>query len=254
GTASLQVDLEPNADVQIARLSILERLELLRPDFPPGVTRPAVSNYVPQELEEEPLIRLTMDGHYTPGALKKLANDVLEPRLSSVAGVAGVVTGGGTDFGVSVAYDPSFLRQIGGAPTALTAAITGARMVQALGEEKRGPTQREVSIRDQPAAVSELEQLPVRGRGGRVFRLGELATIRPDEDARGQFFSIDSQPAILLTISRLPGADAIKTAMAVRAALHEIEPKLPALARITVRSDESEDLAKELCDLLLRGA
>jgi multidrug efflux pump subunit AcrB len=213
-----------------------------------------VSNYVPQELEEEPLIRMTMDGPYTPGALKKLANEVLEPRLAAVAGVAGVVTGGGTDFGVSVAYDPSFLRQIGVAPAALSAAIAGARMVQSLGEEKRGSTQREVAIRDQPAALNELEQLPVRGRGGRVFRLGELATIRPDEDARGQFFRIDGQPAILLTISRLPGADAIKTATAVRATLKEIESKLPPLVRVTIRSDESEDLAKELRDLLFRGA
>src|SRR5262245_58766668 len=40
GTTSLRVTLEPNADVQLARLAILERLELLRPEFPAG-TSPA---------------------------------------------------------------------------------------------------------------------------------------------------------------------------------------------------------------------
>ena len=39
GTASLQVDLEPNADIQIARLSILERLELLLRPAPGRPTR-----------------------------------------------------------------------------------------------------------------------------------------------------------------------------------------------------------------------
>jgi HAE1 family hydrophobic/amphiphilic exporter-1 len=81
-----------------------------------------------------------------------------------------------------------------------------------------------------------------------------LATIRPEEDARGFFFRIDGQPAIMLSISRLPGADAIKTSAAVRAALAEMEPRLPAGVRVSVRSDESEDLADELRDLLLRGA
>ena len=49
-TSSLTVELEPKADVQLARLGILERLELLRPEFPPGAGAPTVSNYVPENL------------------------------------------------------------------------------------------------------------------------------------------------------------------------------------------------------------
>ena len=254
GIANLTVDLEPTTDVQLARLSILERLELLRPDFPPGVMRPVVQNFVPEALQEEPLIRLIMDGPYTPGSLQKLSKDVIEPRLSAVPGVSGVATNGGTDPGVSVSYDPSFLRQLGVSPYQLQGALGAARMVKALGEEKRGPSERQVSVRDQPNEVSDLERLPISGRGGRVFRLGELATIRPDEDMRGQFFRIDGQPAILLTIFRLPGADAIKTAAAIRTALKEVEPTLPPRVRLSVRSDESEQLGKDLSDLLKRGA
>lgn len=40
GSASLSVMLEPTADVQLTRLAILERLELLRSQFPAGVTSP----------------------------------------------------------------------------------------------------------------------------------------------------------------------------------------------------------------------
>ena len=254
GSASLTVELLPNADVQIARLSILERLELLRPEFPPGVSRPTVTNYVPQELAEEPLLRLMVNGPFTAGTLQKLSREVLEPRLSAVQGVAGVDTRGGTDLGISVAYDASFLRQIGVSPVALATALDNARMVQSLGNEQRGTNEIDVTVRDQPQVVEDLEQLPVRGRGGRVFRLGELATVRPEEDARGFFFRIDGHPAIMLTVSRLPGADAIKTAHAVRAALKELDSRLPAGVRVSVRNDQSEDLATELRDLLLRGA
>ncbi|HEX6053574.1 MAG TPA: efflux RND transporter permease subunit [Gemmatimonadaceae bacterium] len=253
-TASLTVELEPKADVQLARLGILERLELLRPEFPPGSTPPSVSNYVPQNLEEQPLLMFTVSGPYTPGTLQKLADEQVNPRLSSVPGVAGINIQGGTELGVSVSYDARLLRQLNISPAAIGTALNEARIVRALGEERFGSTERQVVVRDQPQALEELGALPVTGPGGHIFRLGELATIRPEEDARGRFFRINGNPAIALSVSRLPAADAIKTVAAVRAALAELEPTLPPGVRFRVVADDSIELAKQLRDLIIRGS
>ncbi len=250
---NLTVELQADADVQLARLSILERLELLRREFPPGVSSPRVSNYVPDELSEEPLLRITLGGPYTPGALQRLANEVIEPRLSAVPGVAGLSVQGGAEFGVSVAYNPALLRQLGVDASALGLAIRQARVVQAVGADERGATERPVSLRDQPSIIEHLSALPVPGPAGRVFRVGELASVRPQEDQRGRFFRIDGQPAIALSIARLPDADAIKTAAAIRVALSELMPRLPIGITTAVMSDESESLDKQLKDLFLRG-
>ncbi|MGQ0641320.1 MAG: efflux RND transporter permease subunit [Gemmatimonadaceae bacterium] len=251
--SAITVELEQTADVQIARLSILERMELLRSEFPPGVSSPTVSNFVPEELEEEPLVRLTLTGPYTPGTLQQLADERLEPRLSAVPGVAGIGIAGGTELGVSVTYDAQRLRQLEVSPQLLSDAIRGARIVRALGEERMGAAERQVVLRDQPGAIEELGDLPISGRAGRVFRLGELASIRPEEDMRGRFYRVDGQPALALSISRLPGADAIKTAAAVRAALAELESTLPTAVTVHVNNDESLDLKEQLRDLLIRG-
>jgi multidrug efflux pump subunit AcrB len=253
-TASLTVELEPKADVQLARLGILERLELLRADFPPGASAPAVSNYVPENLEEQPLLMFTVSGPYTPGTLQKLANEAVNPRLSSVPGVSGTSVQGGTDLGISVSYDASLLRQLNVSPASLASALADARIVRSLGEERLGSTQRQVVVRDQPQVLEELNDLPVRGPGGRIFRLGELATIRPEEDSRGRFFRINGNPAIAMNVSRLPGADAIKTVAAVRAALKELEPTLPSGVRFRIVADESVELAAQLKDLITRGS
>jgi hydrophobic/amphiphilic exporter-1 (mainly G- bacteria), HAE1 family len=253
-TSSLTVELEPKADVQLARLGILERLELLRPEFPPGAGAPSVSNYVPENLEEQPLLLFTVAGPYTPGTLQKLANESVNPRLSSVSGVSGISVQGGTDLGVSVSYDARLLRQLDVSPAALATALGEARIVRALGEERLGSTQRQVVVRDQPQVLEQLDDLPVRGPGGRVFRLGELATVRPEEDARGRFFRINGNPAIAMSVSRLPGADAIKTVAAVRAALRELEPTLPPGVRFRIVEDESIELGAQLKNLITRGA
>ena len=250
---SLTVELQPDADVQLARLSILERLELLRREFPPGVTSPRVSNYVPDELQEEALLMVTMGGPYTQGALQRIANDILEPRLSAVPGVAGLNVSGGADFGVSIAYNPALLRQLGIDAALIGRAISEARIVTAVGREERGAGQRPVTVRDQPGVIEQLADLPIRGPGNRIFRVGDLATVRPQEDRRGRFFRINGQPAIALSISRLPDADAIKTAARVRVALDEIGRTLPTGVTMSVMADDSEELQKQLKDLLVRG-
>ncbi|MCC6319672.1 MAG: efflux RND transporter permease subunit [Gemmatimonadaceae bacterium] len=250
---SLTVELQPGTDVQLARLGILERLELLRREFPPGVTPPRVSNFVPTELQEEPLLLVTMGGPYTPGALQKLADEVLEPRLSAIPGVAGLTVSGGAEFGVSVSYNARLLRQLGIEGSDIARAVSQARSVAALGRDARGATERPVSLRDQPGAIAALEALPVRGPGGRVFRVGELASVRPQEDQRGRFFRINGQPAIALRIARLPDADAIRTARSVRATLDDIRRGLPTGVTLTVVNDDSVELREQLTDLLIRG-
>ncbi|TDJ57223.1 MAG: efflux RND transporter permease subunit [Gemmatimonadetes bacterium] len=254
GRSQLTVELESDADVRMTRLAILERLEMLREEFPPGSTPPSVENYVPQELDEEPLLFYTISGPYTPGSLERIANEQIVPRLGSVPGVAGVVAQGGAELGVSVSYNPQRLRQLGLSPSDLVVAIRDARMVEALGNQRAGSTERRVVLRDQPGALADLARLPIRGAGGLIYRLGEIATVRQEEDARGFFFRVDGRPAVSLSISRLPGADAIKTARRVRETLADIEAGLPVGIRLDVVDDGSKELARQLADLARRGA
>ncbi len=252
--SQLTVELDENADVQMTRLAILERIELLRADMPPGVYGPNVANYVPEGLNEAPLLSLTAFGPYTSGTLQKMLDERVTPSLSAVPGVAGVQLRGGTALGVSVAYDPIMLRRIGIAPQRLSDALQSARIVQSLGVQRRGATVRTEVLRDQPNALSDLEAIPVHGPGDRLFRLGELATIRAEEDARGNFFRIDGEPAVAVEITRHPGADAINTAALLRTAIAQIAPTLPPMVRLRIANDESEDLSHELTDLTRRGA
>jgi len=254
GYVSLDVELEPGTSVQLARLGILERLELLRKEFPPGANGLAVSNYVPEGLEEEPLVSYTVYGPYTAGTLAELVDRLVKPRLAAVPGVSGVDAMGGAVVGVSVAYQPEKLRQLGVPPTRLREVLAGARAVEALGVERSGASERRVVLRDVPDALEALGALPVPGAGGKIHRLDELATIRREEDNQDRFFRVNGRPAVMLRVARLPGADAIKTATAVHAALDELTPKLPPGVRFEVMADESDRLATQLDDLARRGA
>ena len=111
-SSTVTVELDPKADVTMARLAIVERMEALKPDFPRAAVPPHVSNYVPEDLTEQQLLEINVVGPYTPGALAKIVNDRLVPRLSSVPGISSVKLNGGADNGITVSYDPTLLHQL----------------------------------------------------------------------------------------------------------------------------------------------
>lgn len=252
--ASLTVELDENVDVQMTRLAILERIELLRKELAPGVYGPTVANYVPHGLEEAPLMSIVISGPYTAGTLQQLLDERVTPRLSAVSGVAGVQVRGGTSLGVSLSYDPVKLRRLRIAPQRLSDALQTASVVQSLGTRTRGNTVLAVVLKDQPSALAGLEALPVGKFNERVVHLGELATARADEDAHGSFFRINGELAVAAEVTRHPGADAIRTAVLLRRVVTDLAPTLPPLVRLRIANDESSDLARELADLTTRGA
>ncbi len=253
GTSSITIELQPDADVQLTRLAILERLELLRDEWPVGVQPPSVRNYVPDALQEPPLLRVSLSGPYTPGALNEISQRLIVPRLAAVAGVADVSVSFAPEMGATVTYDARLLRQLGISPTAVSAAVQDARVVAALGVERIGASKREVVLRDEPGALEELADLPIRGPGNKVFRLGDLAEVRPEEDTRGMFFRINGNTALAFTVTREASADAIRTAAAAREALRDLVTTLPPGIRYRITNDDSRELKTQLDDLITRG-
>jgi multidrug efflux pump subunit AcrB len=255
GSANITVELDPDTDVALARLGILERLETLREDLPQNARGSLrVGNWVPEELTEQPLLLLNVVGSYTPGALKKIAEDYVVPYLGSLPGISSVSINGGARNGVVISYNAERMQQLGLDPALITQAVSAAKISQPLGEITTGPSVLSVSVRDQPKAIEDLARLPIRGPGGIVYTLGELAFIAPEEDSEGRAFRLNGRTAVGISLQREAGADAIKTAAAARTVIRELQPKLPPGVRIAIARDESEDLAKQLNDLMLRGA
>jgi HAE1 family hydrophobic/amphiphilic exporter-1 len=255
GSSRVTAELDPKADVQLTRLAILERMEVLRADsaFPSRSIQPRVENFVPEALQDQPLLTFSVTGPYTPGSLQKIVNRQVVPRIASVPGVGGATAQTNIRVGVAVLYDPSLLRQLRIRPEALSQALRDSRIVQSLGDETLGASVRHVVLRDEPAALEELSALPVRNAIGRVFRLGELARLTAEEDAQGSFSRIDGMPSMTMSVQREPAADAIKTADAVLANLEEVKASLPPGIRFTVARNESVELGRKLRDLEIRG-
>ncbi|MGH7700022.1 MAG: efflux RND transporter permease subunit, partial [Gemmatimonadales bacterium] len=255
GSAQLDIRLRERADVRLARLELIEAIETIRPSLPPGVRPPRVGNYVPEDLREPVFLQYALVGPYTPEALGTLAQQSLVPALSAVRGVAGVhVSGGGTPQ-VIVSYDAARLRALGIHADDLRRALVASRVVRPAGTQAVGrAVERPVTVRDQPAAVESLAALPVARVGDAVVRLGDVASVRLGTNDEGRFYRVNGKPAVTLTLSRLAGANALRTANRVRERLDGLIPGLWPGVRLVKEMDESEPLARELARVAGRVA
>jgi len=253
GTSTLTLELEATADVQMVRLAVLERIDIWRREMPDGVIGPVVSNFVPAELEEAPLIRVELTGPFTKGALQQIADRLVVPTLVTLPGVAGVQVVGGTVLSVAVTYDSRRLSALGVLPSALYVAIQNAHVEAALGERHLGVFTRNVVLRGRASTIPELATLPIRSGSGRVFRLDEVASIRPDENSNGLFYRINGRSALALVVTRAAGADAMRVARTVRVALASVATRLPEGVTLHVQSDSSREIVRDLRDLFVRG-
>lgn len=252
GNGTITINLDPKTDVTLARLAVLERKEAIKSLLPPGAVI-TVNNYTPPDVATQPLLEINVVGPYTPGTLAKMVGETVMPALTNLPGISSVSLNGGATNGLAVIYDPSLLRQLDIDPSALSIALINARQEESLGLMRDHLQALPVTVHDAPTTIEQLGALPVTAGNQRVFALRDIATIVPEEDAHGQFYRLNGQTAVSISLYRQAAADAIKTAALGRAMVSQLQPTLPPGVQLKISSDESEDLANQLRDLFIRG-
>ena len=96
GRSTVTLKVAEGTDLGPFTARVSERLRLLEETLPDRVT-PRLTKRVPEELrDQQGFMTLQLVGPQEPSALRRLAEDQVSPRLSSLAGVADVRVQGGT--------------------------------------------------------------------------------------------------------------------------------------------------------------
>ena len=206
GTARIDIEFQRDTDMDFARLDLSERVATLEETLPAGVRGVQVSQYVPEEFEEQnqPFLLYTFTGPFTLEALRRHLDDVVATELSALDGVALVRVVGGRQRRLEVQRDDvtnvhrdQRLRVDGDATEAVRGSrevaigtddrlrVEGNRSVTTEGDDRRvveGDVDLRVDGRQQIAVHGSLDHLV---EGDTVARHhGNLTTIVGRSDAR----------------------------------------------------------------------
>ena len=175
---------------------------------------------------------------------------ILEQRLSQVPGVGDVNVGGSSLPAVRVELNPQALFKYGIGLEDVRAALSAANANSPKGAMENDNTHWQIYSNDQARTAARYRPLIVAYRDGAAVRLADVADVEEDsvEDVRNAGISKD-QPAVVLTISRQPGANIIDTVDRVLALMPELQASIPGAAELAVAVDRSTTIRASLRDV-----
>lgn len=255
GSVSLSFKKEANMDA--VRFDISSRLRQLYASLPEGVSYPQLSTGMDGE-NASPVLTYTINADLPTWQIAQYTEKSIAEPLSRLEGVNNVSVTGATPFEWVVTFDPNRCATLG---------ITGGDIRTAFGAQNRNDQlglglmpqsgtddlrQIRVGLRQAPLPPEEWDELVVKSVGGRMVRLGDIATVEHRQRLPEAYLRINGLNNINLTIYAEKHVNTLVLTDALKAKVAAIEAELPPGYSITLADDTSVYIRGELSKIYWR--
>ncbi|MBE7419097.1 MAG: efflux RND transporter permease subunit [Ideonella sp.] len=245
---TLQFDLSRNIDG--AAREVQAAINAARVDLP--ATLRSNPTYRKMNPADAPVIILALTSKTrTPGQIYDAVSNIVSQRVAQVAGVGDVEIGGGSLPAVRVELQPLAMQHYGISSAEVRAAlqaVNASRPQGMVGDDER---RLQLYTPKPERKASEFGKLIVAWRNGAAVRLADIAQVRDSVENTRTLGLFNGQPAIIVLITRQPGANVITTVDGVRALVPELQAQLPQDIELRVASDATNSIRASLHEVEL---
>ncbi|CQD42753.1 multidrug efflux RND transporter permease subunit MdtC [Yersinia mollaretii] len=239
----LQFDL--NRDINGAARDVQAALNAAQSLLPTGM--PNRPTYRKMNPSDAPIMIMTLTSDtFTQGQLYDFASTKLAQKIAQTEGVSDVSVGGSSLPAVRVELNPSALFNQGVSLDAVRQAISAANVRRPQGSVDSPEQHWQVQANDEIKTAEGYRPLIVHYNNGSPVRLQDVANVVDSvQDVRNAGMS-DGKSAVLLVISREPGANIIATVDRIRAELPALRASIPASIELNIAQDRSPTIRASL--------
>src|SRR5580765_2635504 len=242
----LQFDLSRNIDA--AARDVQAAINAARSQLPANL--PGNPSYRKVNPADAPILilALTSDAITLP-RMYDAADSILSQKLAQVEGVGQVFVGGGAKPAVRAELNPTRLNKLGIGLDTVRTALTNANANRPKGEVADGVNAWTLDANDQIFLADQYRRLIVSYNNGAPVRLGDVGVASDSvEDIRNIGLS-GGKPAVLIIVSRQPGANIIATVDRVRAALPLLRSSISPAIDVSVVMDRTTTVRASVHDI-----
>ena len=244
GLARIDVTAAWQSDADRLRIDIARRIE--------GAATISLDemNVETRSSDALPVIEIAVSGS-SAVARTEIARRLLVPELARVDGVGTIDVLGATPLRVVVEPGIAALTARGLTASDIATALSSVGASTAAGSVRQGVSTRPLLVAQPMASVEQLQRLEIVTPNGSV-PLGEVAAISLREVGDGTSFRFadvkGGGDAVLLSVQRAPGANAVTVARQVAQRIEELRPQLRGVT-LRVVEDRSREVVSALRDL-----
>ena len=245
GNTGITLEFALRRDINAAARDVQAAINASRGQLPAGM--PGNPTFRKVNPSQAPIMALAVSSpNLSPGALYDVSATILAQKLSQISGVGEVSLGGSSLPAVRVQLNPHALAHYGIALDEVRRAIAATNSMRPRGVVELGDRQWQIQLSGQLRKAEEYLPIVIRYRDGAPVRLGDVAKVTDSVEDRHSSGFHNDRPAVLLMISRQPGANIIATIDAINAQLPALRAHLPADADLAVVMDRSPGIRATL--------
>ena len=249
GTTAIVLQFDLNRNIDAAARDVQAAINAARGYLPTNL--PSNPTYRKVNPADAPImiISLTSDV-YGPGRLYDAASTIMQQKLSQIQGVGQVLVGGSSLPGVRVEINPTQLNSFGLGLEDVRTMLSVQNVNRPKGQISDDPTTTaNLATNDQLLKADDYKPLVVGYHNGAVVQLSDVADVQDSvEDIRAGGL-MNGKIAVLVIVSRQPGANIIDTVDRVKAALPQLKASLPVGLTITIVLDQTTTIRASVHDV-----
>ena len=238
GSTGITIQFELSRDIDGAARDVEAAINAARTYLPANL--PANPTYRKVNPGDAPIMILGLTSDvYGPDKMYDAASTVMQQKISQISGVGQVNVGGGALPSVRVEVNPTKLASYGLTMASLRSVLSLQNSNLARGQISNGNTSADIVVNGQISKAEDYRPLIVGYRNGATVRLSDVAdVINSVENVRTGGY-LNGKRAVLLIISRQPGANIINTVSRIYAQIPSLKASIPQGIDVTVVMDRT---------------
>jgi multidrug efflux pump len=247
GAANVTLQFDLSRDINAAARDVQAAINAAAPNLPANL--PLNPTYRKVNPADAPIMVMSMQSDVVPrAALYDIASSIFAQKLSQVQGVGQVTVGGSSLPAVRIELNPQPVSDYNVGLDEIGTFLAGANALNPVGELSTKGATIPLSTTDQLLEAKDYKDLVVVYRNNAPVRLSDLGNVIDSvEDVRNIGIA-DGKPAVLIIVSRQPGANIIETVDRVRALLPQFEASLPPTIHLSVDNDRTGTIRASLTE------
>jgi len=248
GSTRVVLQFGLDRDIDGAARDVEAAINAARVDLPASLrSNPTYRKINPSD---QPIMIMAMTSKtLTPGQIYDSASTILQQELSQISGVGDVQVSGSSLPAVRIELNPRALFKYGIGLEDVRAAVSAANANSPKGAVEQGSQRYQLYANDTARTAEEYRGLVVAYRNGAAVKLSDVASVSDGVENVRILGMANGQPAVLLIISKQPGANVIQTVDRIDGAMSQLQAAIPPSIKLSVVNDTTRTIRVSIRDV-----
>ncbi|MCH5291323.1 MAG: efflux RND transporter permease subunit [Treponema sp.] len=264
GMSLIILEFNYGTNLDAAANEIRDKIDLVRAYLPTDADSPITIKMDPSMM---PIMMLAVKGNRTPEEFRDYAEDIIQPRLEQLDGIASAYIAGGREKSINVDIPRDRLEAYGLSITQV-AQMIGAQNVQSSGGViESGDTNYTIKTDGKYTSLDDLRNTVISYKVAsadaystpevKTIRLRDVADVYEGYKDESTLAYLDGSPCVILNLQKQSGKNSVTAARNVRKQLPKIRAELPSDVEIIETSNTTdiiEQTIREVVNSVVQGA